>query len=50
MVIAVIPAMLVAVAVYFVTLILDKGVTEEELRAMPKGYLIVRAARKIKLL
>lgn len=48
--IAVIPAIFVAVIVYFVTLILDKGVTEEELRGMPKGYLIVRAAKKVKLL
>lgn len=50
MVIAVVPAIFVAVIVYFVTLILDKGVTEEELRGIPKGYLIVRAAKKVKLL
>lgn len=49
-VVSVIPAILVAVAVYFVLLILFKGVTEEELRAMPKGHLLVRAAKKCRLM
>lgn len=49
-VVSVIPAILMAVAVYFVLLILFKGVTEEELRAMPKGYLLVRAAKKCRLM
>lgn len=49
-VVSVIPAILVAVAVYFVLLILFKGVTEEELRAMPKGYLLVKAAKKCRLM
>lgn len=49
-VVSVIPAILVAVAVYFVLLILFKGVTEEELRAMPKGRLLVKAAKKCRLM
>lgn len=49
-VVSVIPAIIVAVIVYFVLLILFKGVTEEELRAMPKGYLLVKVARKVGLL
>ena len=48
--ISVIPAILVAVIVYFVLLILFKGVNEEELRGMPKGYLLVRAAKKMRLM
>ena len=49
-VISVLPAIAVAVAVYFVLLILFKGVTEEELRSMPKGHLLVKVARKCRLL
>lgn len=49
-VVSVIPAILTAVAVYFVLLILFKGVTEEELRAMPKGHLLVKAAKKCRLM
>ncbi len=48
--ISVIPAILVAVAVYFVMLILMRGVTEKELRGFPKGYLIVKVAKKLHLL
>ena len=43
-------AMGVAVVVYFACLILFKGMTESELRAIPKGYLIVRIAKKCRLL
>lgn len=49
-VVSAIPAILVAVAVYFALVILFKGVTEEELRAMPKGHLLVRVARKCHLM
>ena len=49
-IISLIPAIGIAVVVYFALLILFKGVTEAELRAMPKGYLIVKAAKKCKLL
>lgn len=49
-IISVIPAILIAVVVYFVLLILFKGVSEEELRGMPKGYLLVRLAKKMRLM
>lgn len=48
--IAAIPALLVAVAVYFVMLLVLRGITEEELRGFPKGYLLVRIAQKCGLL
>ncbi len=49
-IISIIPAISMAVVVYFVLLILFKGVDEEELRGMPKGYLLVRAAKKMRLM
>ena len=49
-VIALIPAVVLAVLVYFVLVILFKGMSEEELRAMPKGHLIVKIAKKCRLL
>ncbi len=49
-IISLIPAIMVAVVIYFVLLILFKGVDETELRAMPKGYLLVRVAKKCGLL
>lgn len=48
--ISVIPAILIGAVVYFALLILFRGVTEEELRGFPKGHLLVRIARKCKLL
>jgi len=48
--ISVIPAVIVAVGIYFVLLVLLKGVTEEELRSFPKGHLLIRAAKKCRLL
>ena len=39
-----------AVAVYFALLILFRGMTENELRAMPKGHLLVKAAKKCRLM
>ena len=39
-----------AVVVYFALLIKLKGVSEEELRRFPKGYMMVRLARKFRLL
>lgn len=50
MVIAVIPAIIVAVIIYFVMLLLMRGLTEQELRGFPKGYLLVKAAKKCKLM
>ena len=49
-VVALIPAIVLAVAVYFALLILFRGMTESELRAMPKGYLLVKAAKKCRLM
>ena len=49
-VVALIPAILLAVAVYFALLILFRGMTESELRAMPKGHLLVKAAKKCRLM
>lgn len=48
--IAVFPAVIVGVIVYFVMLLLLRGVTEQELRGFPKGYLLVRLAKKCRLL
>lgn len=43
-------AMIVAVPVYFITLLLLKTVTEEELRRMPLGRSLIRVASKFHLL
>ena len=48
--ISVLPAILVAIPVYFVLLILFKGITEEELRNFPKGYLLVKVAKRFMLM
>ncbi len=49
-VIALIPSIVVGVILYFVLLLLFKGVDENELQAMPKGHLLVKYARKFRLL
>ena len=43
-------AVAVGAFVYFAVLILLRGVTEEELRSMPKGYLVVKMGKKLRLL
>lgn len=48
--IAVIPAILLGACVYFALLIVFRGVTEQELRGFPKGHLIVKAAKKCRLM
>jgi len=48
--ISVIPAIIVAVPVYFVMLIAFRGVNEQELRGFPKGYLLVKVAKKCRLM
>lgn len=48
--ISVVIAVIIGAAVYFVMLILMRGVTERELRGFPKGYLLVRAAKKCRLM
>ncbi len=49
-VISLIPAIVVAVCVYFALLIVFRGVSEQELRSIPKGYLLVKLAKKCKLM
>ncbi|MBR5248030.1 MAG: polysaccharide biosynthesis protein [Lachnospiraceae bacterium] len=49
-IISVVPAIVMAVCVYFVMLIAFRGVNEQELRGIPKGYLLVKVAKKCKLL
>lgn len=49
-IISLVPAIGIAVVVYFVLLILFKGVNEEELKAMPKGYMLVRVVKKCRLM
>ncbi len=48
--VSVIVAIAVAVVVYFVLLIAFRGITEPELRAIPKGYLLVKLAKKCRLM
>lgn len=50
MVIAVIPAVLIAVVVYFVMLLLLRGITEQEMKSFPKGHLLIKVAKKCKLM
>lgn len=50
MVFSVIPAILIAMVIYFAMLLLLRGVNEKELRGFPKGHLLVKAARKCRLL
>lgn len=49
-IVALIPAILVAVLVYFVVLVKIGGVSETELRGIPKGYMLVKAAKKLHLM
>ena len=48
--IALIPAIGIAAIVYFVALILMGGVSEDELRTIPKGYMLVKLAKKVHLM
>jgi len=43
-------AVVIAVLVYFVLIIMLQAVKEDELRSMPKGYLLVKMGRKMRLL
>ncbi|HHT96616.1 MAG TPA: polysaccharide biosynthesis protein [Clostridiales bacterium] len=43
-------ALVVAVMVYFITLVVFKGLTEEEIMAVPKGNVIIKILRKIRLI
>lgn len=48
--IAVFPAVIVGAAVYFVLILLFRGLTESELKGFPKGYLLVKLAKRCRLL
>lgn len=48
--VSLLPAVLVAAIVYFVVMIKGKGLSEQELRGFPKGYLLVKLAKKCKVL
>ncbi|MCI9218252.1 MAG: polysaccharide biosynthesis protein [Lachnospiraceae bacterium] len=48
--ISVVAAIIVAVCVYFAMLLLLRGLSEEELRGFPKGYLLVKLAKKCRLM
>lgn len=49
-IVCLIVAVIFAVMIYFVLVILMKGMTEDELRAIPKGYLLVKVAKKLKMM
>lgn len=48
--ISLIPAVVIGACVYFVMMILMRGLTEQELRGFPKGYLLVKVAKKCRLM
>lgn len=47
---SVIPAIGIGAILYFALIILFRGVTESELRGFPKGHLLVRVAKKLRLM
>ena len=47
---SVIIAILAAIAVFFLTLILTKGITEDELYEVPKGTMIIKVLKKLHLM
>lgn len=49
-ILSLIPAILAAVCVYFALLIAFRGMNEQELRSIPKGHLIVKVAKKCRLM
>ena len=48
--ISVVVAIPLGACVYFAMLLLFRGVTEQELRNFPKGYLLVKLAKKVRLM
>ena len=48
--ISIIVSIILAVVVYFVALLLLKGLTEAEIRKFPKGHVLVQVAKQLKLL
>ena len=49
-IISLIVAVIFAVVIYFILVILMRGMNEEELRGIPKGYLLVKLAKKMKMM
>lgn len=49
-IVSVLPAIVIGAGVYFIMLIAFRGVNEHELKSIPKGYLIVKAAKKCRLM
>ncbi len=47
---SVIPAIGIGAILYFALIVLFRGVTESELRGFPKGHLLVRIAKKLRLM
>jgi stage V sporulation protein B len=47
MLVGLVVAVLVAVLVYFIALLSMRGLKERELRAFPKGHLLVNVAKKL---
>lgn len=43
-------AVVIAVSIYFILVIRLGGITEEEMQSMPKGYMLVRIAKKLKIM
>ena len=48
--IATIVSIILGEVIYFIIMLLLKGIKEQELRRLPKGYLLVRAARSLHLM
>ena len=48
--IATIVSIILGAVIYFISMLLLKGIKEQELRRLPKGYLLVRAARSLHLM
>ena len=48
--IATIISILLGALIYFIIMLLLKGITEQELRRLPKGHLLVKAAKSMHLM
>jgi stage V sporulation protein B len=47
MVTGLVVAVMIAVVIYFAALLAMRGLREKELRAFPKGHLLVKVAKKL---
>lgn len=48
--VAVILSMAVAICIYFVSMVLFRGITEDELKNIPKGYILIKILKKVRLM